>query len=40
MSNSKSIRIGTEGAYPPSNNLFSAGALEGAVFVFGIDACS
>ena len=26
----KSIRIGTEGAYPPWNNLNSAGELEGA----------
>ena len=30
ISNAKSIRIGTEGAYPPWNNLNSAGELEGA----------
>ena len=37
--NSKSIRIGTEGAYPPWNNLNSAGELEGAEIDFGNEAC-
>ena len=40
MSNAKSIRIGTEGAYPPWNNLNSAGELEGAEIDFGNEACS
>ena len=40
MSNAKSIRIGTEGAYPPWNNLNSAGGLEGAEIDFGNEACS
>ena len=30
VANAKSIRIGTEGAYPPWNNLNAAGELEGA----------
>ena len=30
IANSQTIRIGTEGAYPPWNNLNSAGELEGA----------
>ena len=38
--NAKSIRIGTEGAYPPWNNLNSAGDLEGAEIDFGNEACS
>ncbi len=38
--NAKSIRIGTEGAYPPWNNLNSAGELEGAEIDFGNEACS
>ena len=37
--NAKSIRIGTEGAYPPWNNLNSAGELEGAEIDFGNEAC-
>jgi octopine/nopaline transport system substrate-binding protein len=37
--NAKSIRIGTEGAYPPENNLNSAGELEGAEIDFGNEAC-
>ena len=28
IANAKSIRIGTEGAYPPWNNLNSAGELR------------
>jgi octopine/nopaline transport system substrate-binding protein len=40
ISNAKSIRIGTEGAYPPWNNLNSAGDLEGAEIDFGNEACS
>ena len=40
ISNAKSIRIGTEGAYPPWNNLNSAGELEGAEIDFGNEACS
>ena len=36
---SKTIRIGTEGAYPPWNNLNSAGDLEGAEIDFGNEAC-
>ena len=35
----KSIRIGTEGAYPPWNNVNSAGGLEGAEIDFGNEAC-
>ncbi len=35
----QSIRIGTEGAYPPWNNLNSAGELEGAEIDFGNEAC-
>ena len=37
--NAKSIRIGTEGAYPPWNNLNTAGELEGAEIDFGNEAC-
>ena len=37
--NAKSIKIGTEGAYPPWNNLNSAGELEGAEIDFGNAAC-
>ena len=33
------IKIGTEGAYPPWNNLNSAGELEGAEIDFGNEAC-
>ena len=29
IANSQTIRIGTEGAYPPWNNINSAGDLEG-----------
>ena len=39
IANSKTIRIGTEGAYPPWNNLNSAGELEGAEIDFGNEAC-
>ena len=39
IANTKSIRIGTEGAYPPWNNLNSAGELEGAEIDFGNEAC-
>ena len=39
IANSQTIRIGTEGAYPPWNNLNSAGALEGAEIDFGNEAC-
>ena len=39
IANAKSIRIGTEGAYPPWNNLNSAGGLEGAEIDFGNEAC-
>ena len=39
ITNAKSIRIGTEGAYPPWNNLNSAGDLEGAEIDFGNEAC-
>ena len=39
FANAKSIRIGTEGAYPPWNNLNSAGDLEGAEIDFGNEAC-
>ena len=37
--NAKSIRIGTEGAYPPWNNLNAAGELEGAEIDCGNEAC-
>ena len=37
--NAKSIKIGTEGAYPPWNNLNAAGELEGAEIDFGNEAC-
>jgi len=40
ISNAKSIRIGTEGAYPPWNNLNTAGDLEGAEIDFGNEACA
>ena len=40
IGNAKSIRIGTEGAYPPWNNLNSAGELEGAEIDFGNEACA
>ena len=36
----QTIRIGTEGAYPPWNNLNSAGELEGAEIDFGNEACN
>ena len=39
IANTKSIRIGTEGAYPPWNNLNTAGELEGAEIDFGNEAC-
>ena len=39
IGNAQSIRIGTEGAYPPWNNLNSAGELEGAEIDFGNEAC-
>ena len=39
VANAKSIRIGTEGAYPPWNNLNAAGELEGAEIDFGNEAC-
>lgn len=39
IASAKSIRIGTEGAYPPWNNLNSAGELEGAEIDFGNEAC-
>ena len=39
IANSQTIRIGTEGAYPPLNNLNSAGELEGAEIDFGNEAC-
>ncbi len=39
VSNSQTIRIGTEGAYPPWNNINSAGDLEGAEIEFGNEAC-
>ena len=38
--NAKTIRIGTEGAYPPWNNLNAAGDLEGAEIDFGNEACN
>ena len=34
----KTIRIGTEGAYPPWNNLNAAGDLEGAEIDFANEA--
>ena len=40
IANAKSIRIGTEGAYPPWNNINSAGELEGAEIDFGNEACT
>ena len=36
---SQTLRIGTEGPYPPWNNLNSAGELEGAEIDFGNEAC-
>ena len=39
VANAKSIRIGTEGAYPPWNNLNASGELEGAEIDFGNEAC-
>ena len=39
FANSQTIRIGTEGAYPPWNNINSAGDLEGAEIDFGNEAC-
>ena len=36
----QTIRIGTEGAYPPWNNLNTAGELEGAEIDFGNEACA
>jgi len=39
IANTKTIRIGTEGAYPPWNNLNTAGELEGAEIDFGNEAC-
>ena len=39
FANSQTIRIGTEGAYPPWNNINSAGELEGAEIDFGNEAC-
>ncbi len=39
VANSQTIRIGTEGAYPPWNNINSAGDLEGAEIDFGNEAC-
>ena len=39
FANSQTIKIGTEGAYPPWNNLNSAGELEGAEIDFGNEAC-
>ena len=39
IANSKSIKIGTEGAYPPWNNINTAGDLEGAEIDFGNEAC-
>ncbi len=40
IANSQTIRIGTEGAYPPWNNINSAGDLEGAEIDFGNEACA
>ena len=39
VASAKTIRIGTEGAYPPWNNLNSAGELEGAEIDFGNELC-
>jgi octopine/nopaline transport system substrate-binding protein len=39
IASAKTIRIGTEGAYPPWNNLNAAGELEGAEIDFGNEAC-
>ena len=39
IANSQTIRIGTEGAYPPWNNVNSSGELEGAEIDFGNEAC-
>tara|TARA_B100000575_G_C23045688_1_gene601912 strand:+ start:288 stop:1121 length:834 start_codon:yes stop_codon:yes gene_type:complete len=39
FTNAQTIRIGTEGAYPPWNNINSAGDLEGAEIDFGNEAC-
>ena len=39
IASSQTIRIGTEGAYPPWNNINSAGDLEGAEIDFGNEAC-
>ena len=39
IANSQTIKIGTEGAYPPWNNINSAGDLEGAEIDFGNEAC-
>ena len=39
ISNAQTIRIGTEGAYPPWNNINSAGELEGAEIDFGNELC-
>ncbi len=39
IAHSQTIRIGTEGAYPPWNNINSAGDLEGAEIDFGNEAC-
>ena len=39
VTNAKTIRIETEGAYPPWNNLNAAGELEGAEIDFGNEAC-
>ena len=39
IANAQTIRIGTEGAYPPWNNINSAGELEGAEIDFGNEAC-
>ena len=39
IANAQTIRIGTEGAYPPWNNINSAGDLEGAEIDFGNEAC-
>ena len=39
VAHAKTIRIGTEGAYPPWNNINSAGELEGAEIDFGNEAC-
>ena len=39
LANARTIKIGTEGAYPPWNNLNTAGELEGAEIDFGNEAC-